>query len=313
MKQNNLPQSATDSLFANNDPNEVWFKAFDLIRSISPGFDHSLIRTLFDDVVRMFHGDYPDYAPIQTLYHDLPHTLDVFMCTVRLLHGLYVSGTTMTDDELTLAMSAALLHDIGYAQRLADASGTGAQFTHQHVRRGIEFTTSYFTEKKFPLRYMEALEPIILATDLAQPFEQIDFPDERTKLLGQIIVSADMIGQMADRTYLEKLLFLYMEFSEARLGNYENIHDMLRQTGVFYTGIREKLDEELGGQYHYLTQHFKHTLGQEKNFYLESIEKNIDYLSKIIALDDAEHFSMLKRGSIVEKSQSMARGASQQQ
>jgi len=38
---------------------------------------------------------------------------------------------------------------------------------------------------------------------------------------------------------------------------------------------------------------------------MESIEKNIAYLSKVIALDENEFLTMLKRGGIVDQSQNL--------
>ena len=292
-------------LFANNDPDEVWAKAISIVRRINPDYDSAFARTAFDDVMRIFRGEYPGYCPIKTLYHNLPHTLDVFLCSVRLLHGVHVSGTHLSDDEITMIMIATLMHDIGYAQLIEEESGTGAQFTQSHVRRGVNFMRRYLAEKRFPHGLADPLEPIILSTDPALTFSQLGFPDERARLLGKIVGTADLTGQMADRTYLEKLLFLYLEFKEAHFGNFQNVHDMLRQTGNFYSNTRKKLDEELGGMYTQLTFHFKDTLGVEENYYLESIEKNIAYLNQIIAHKEAEYLSMLKRGGIVEKAQSI--------
>lgn len=292
-------------LFANSDPDEVWAKALGIVKRINPDYDPALARAAFDDVMRVFRGKYPGYCPIKTLYHNLPHTLDVFLCSVRLLHGVHVSGTHLSDDEITMVMIATLMHDIGYAQLIEEESGTGAQFTQSHVRRGVEFMLRYLAEKQFPHGLADPLEPIILSTDPALIFTQLDFPDERARLLGKIVGTADLTGQMADRTYLEKLLFLYLEFKEANFGNFQNVHDMLRQTGKFYEITRKKLDEELGGMYAKLTFHFKDTLGVENNYYLESIEKNIAYLNQIIAHKEAEYLTMLKRGGIVEKAQSI--------
>jgi len=94
-------------------------------------------------------------------------------------------------------------------------------------------------------------------------------------------------GRWADRTYLEKLLFLYLEFEEAHFGNYQNTYDLLRQTKSFYEITREKLDGAFGGMYVNLSHHFKEVMGVEKNYYLESIEKNIAYLEKVVALNEA--------------------------
>ena len=111
---------------------------------------------------------------------------------------------------------------------------------------------------------------------------------------------------MADRSYLEKLLFLYLEFKEAQFGNYANLHDLLRQTKSFYEATREKkLDGKFEGIYKNLTLHFKDYMGMETNYYMESIEKNIAYLAKVISLDETEFLTMLKRGGIVDQSQKL--------
>src|SRR5574340_1595212 len=82
----NTPTSAEiNNLFANGEPDEVWPKAVGIIGRINPAYDFRIARTAFDDVVRLFRGEYPGYCPIRTLYHDLNHTLDVFLCAVRLI------------------------------------------------------------------------------------------------------------------------------------------------------------------------------------------------------------------------------------
>jgi len=298
--------SEIHKLFANSNPDEAWAKAADIVRRINPAHDFFLAHMTFDDVIRLFRGDYPGYCAIRTPYHDLPHTLDVFMCAVRLMHGVHVSGTPLTDNEITWIMMAALLHDIGYAQLRGEESGSGAQYTQSHVDRGIAFMQRYLTERHFPPDFAAHLEPMMLGTNPALVFSEINFPDARTRMLAQIVGTADLVGQMADRTYLEKLLFLYLEFKEAHFGNYQNIHDMLRQTKGFYEITRgEKLDEAFEGVYTKLAFHFKDYFGIENNYYLESIEKNIAYLSKVISLNEEEHLSMLKRGGIVEKSRAL--------
>ena len=304
--KNLLAASEIHNLFANGNPEEVWAKAVDIVRRTSLAYDFFLARTAFNDVVRLFHGEYSGYCPIRTLYHDLIHTLDVFMCAVRLMHGVHISGTRLTDNEITWIMMASLMHDIGYAQLYSEEAGTGAQYTLDHVKRGIEFMRRYIIDQHFPPDFSTPLESMIHSTDPALVFSEINFPNARTRLLAQIVSTADMVGQMADRSYLEKLLFLYLEFKEAHFGNYQNMHDLLRQTKNFYEITRKKkLDETFEGIYKNLALHFKDYLGVESNYYLESIEKNIAYLSKVISLNEAESLSMLKRGGIVEKAQAM--------
>lgn len=294
-----------NSLFANSAPDVAWRKATDVIRRISPDYDFALLSSTYQDVLHLFHGEYVGYTSIKTLYHDLSHTLDVVLCAIRLMHGIHVSGTAMHDDDITLIMMATLMHDVGYAQVLGEESGTGAQFTQTHVQRGIAFMRRYVDSRRLPAALADRLAPVMLCTDPAQKFAQIDFPDQRARLLAQIVGTADLTGQMADRTYLEKLLFLYLEFKEAHFGNYQSTLDMLRQTQKFYEVTRDKLDTVYDGIYAKLTFHFQDTLGMPNNYYMESIEKNITYLAKVIASDEAEYLAMLKRGGIVEKSRAI--------
>lgn len=297
-----IPTAAEiNNLFANGNPEEVWPKAAEIVRHISPAYDFRLARTAFDDIVHLFRGEYPGYCPIGTLYHDLHHTLDIFLCAVRLMHGVHISGTRLADNEMTMIMMAALLHDVGYAQLEGEETGTGAQYTQSHVSRGVEFMQRYVVDRRLPPELAASLKCIILCTNPALPLSEIPFPDERMRLLGQIVGAADLTGQMADRTYLEKLLFLYLEFEEAHFGSYQNIQDLLRKTRKFYEITQIRLDGDLDGIYAKLSFHFKDWFGVENNYYLESIEKNIAYLSKVTSLNEEKYLSMLKRGGIVEK------------
>ena len=302
----NIPTSdEVNSLFSNSNPDLVWVKATGIIRRISPGYDFTLVRTVFDDVMRLFGGNYAGYSAIKTLYHDLPHTLDIFLCAVRLMHGVHLSGTRLSNKEMTLIMIATLMHDVGYSHLDGEQGGTGAQYTQTYVKRSIAFMKKYLNDWHLPTSFAASLEPMITSTDPALNFVEIDFPDERTRLLGQIVLTAELTGQMADRTYLEKLLFLYLEFKEAQFGNFQNTNDLLRHTHSLYAATREKLDGALGALHAKLSFHFRDMMGVNNNYYLEAIEKNMAYLSKVIALNDAEYLTMLKRGGIVEKSQAL--------
>lgn len=298
--------SEINELFNNDDPKVVWDKTTCIIRRMSPAYDFTLIQSVYEDVMGLFRGEYPGYSPIKTLYHDLPHTLEVFLCGVRLMHGVHVSGDNLQDEEITLIMLAILMHDVGYAQRKGEESGTGAQYTQTHVQRGIEFMRKYFAERDFSPDIAATVTGMIMGTEHNQPFARIDFDDERARMLARIVATADITGQMADRIYLEKLLFLYLEFREAQFGSYQSMYDLLCQTNRFYEMTREKLDSALGGIYKKLEFHFRETMGVCENYYLLSIEKNMDYLSKVIARDQAELFTMLKRNGVVEKSLKLA-------
>lgn len=299
MKKAPTPAEISE-LFDNTDPNIVWDKVTVVIRRISPHYDFTLVHKVYKDVMRMFFGEFPGYAPIKTLYHDLSHTLEVFMCGVRLMHGVHRSGDKLSDEELTLMMLAILMHDIGYAQRRGEEFGTGAQFTQTHVQRGGEFMEHYFGERMFPSAILVDVKDMILGTEHFRPFAQIDFATERSRMLARIVATADITGQMADRKYIEKLLFLFHEFREAQFGSYQGMFDLLGKTKGFYTVTREKLDGVLDGIYHKLEYHFEDVYGERRNYYIESIEKNIAYLELVVAQSEDDYIKMLKRNGIAE-------------
>lgn len=292
-------------LFDNTDPDVVWSKVTAVIARINPDYDFTVVRKVYRDVIRLFYGEFPGYGPIKTLYHDLSHTLEVFMCGARLMHGVHVSGEHLRDAELTQMLLAILMHDLGYAQRLGEETGTGAQHTRTHVQRGIEFMKRHFAERMMPADILVDVTGMILGTEHFRPFDQIDFESDRTRMLARIVATADITGQMADRKYLEKLLFLYHEFKEAGFGNYQNMFDLVSQTNHFYSLTREKLDGVLGGIYHKLSFHFLDSMGVENNYYMEAIAGNMAYLEKVVAQGEQDMYAMLKRNNIAESARKL--------
>lgn len=283
-------------LFENNDPGETWEKALLIALNIDRSFDVVTARQVFDDVMKVFRGQYPGYCAIKTPYHDLSHTLNVFICAVRLTHGVHVSGTPMTQRDIMLVMIAALMHDIGYAQTLDEDTGTGAQFTRCHVERGISFMKAYFDGNGLlPRSYVAQLEPMMRGTNHTLAFHDIKFPSDHTVVLGQIVSTADFTGQMADRSYLEKLPYLYEEFAEAQYGGFEDLNDLLQKTEQFYATTRKIMDTDLGRIYQRLRHHFRKQMGIDRDYYLESIEKNLAYLQRIIRNGKTGYRSVLRR------------------
>jgi hypothetical protein len=180
------------ALFGSHTHCQIWQDAQSIIKRISPNYDFHFAQTAFDDVIRLFRGEYLGFQEIKTLYHDMQHTLSVFLCAVRLMHSMHLSGNHLSDDEVTMVVIASLMHDTGYAQLLDDESGTGAQYTQTHVERGIEFMEIYLAEQQFPAKFTLPIKCMMLCTNPALSLTDIRFPDERTRFLGQIVSTADL-------------------------------------------------------------------------------------------------------------------------
>ncbi|MGE4554065.1 MAG: hypothetical protein AB7D57_13215, partial [Desulfovibrionaceae bacterium] len=150
-----------------------------VVRLMHPHFDFTHYARAFADVVRLFIGDYPGYRACNTAYHDLTHTLAVLLATARLLHGVNAAGRPVSARTTCLALTSALLHDVGYLQNEDETEGTGARYTLVHVTRSIDFMRGYFACHGRSTRDAEDAAAMIRCTDLAVPVPSIPFADDQ--------------------------------------------------------------------------------------------------------------------------------------
>lgn len=286
-------------LLDSNDPDAVWQQAAQVVQRLRPGHDLKPVAHVYGDVVALFHGHLPGYQEVRTPYHNLAHTLGTFLCTARLLHGAALTGRTPTAADVDCALQAALFHDAGYALRDDEQGGSGGQLTAVHVDRGVEFMRRYLADAD-EARLM-ALECAIRCTDPRQLPTKTVCQCGQPQLAGFVVGTADLVSQMADREYLERLLFLYYEFVEAGMAQYESVHGLLEGTLDFYQVARKRVYEELDGVADWLRLHFLDALGVDRNLYVEAMERNMAYLSDVLRHDKDERLAMLKRGGIVEQ------------
>lgn len=301
MENSKAQQLNLASLFDLSDPQALWHEAAALAERIVPGIDLSPVSKTYEIVLQLFAGTYPGFRQIITPYHDRDHTLDIFMCSLCVLHGLKLSGQAIDTLGLQAGMIGALLHDSGYAQTADDIDGTGAKYTHEHVQRGIAFMHQHADEFAISPTLANAVDCVMQCTDHRIDPANIAFPTPLIRLIGLAVGSADLVGQMADRTYLEKLLFLYLEFKEAKIGDYRGMYDMLCKTSGFYKFVKNRLDTDLHGVYHHLDRHFQANASGTDNYYELSIEKNLKYLDSIVEASEEEFLERLKRGGIVQQ------------
>lgn len=274
-----------------------------ILEIISPDFDIDPVKYAYNTVTSIFRGDWPGYRPCNTEYHDLSHTTDAFLAMARLTHGAVVNGETFTNRSITLGLIAALLHDVGYIQEEHDTEGTGAKYTANHVQRGIDFLERHGTEFGLIDEEIADCRAMILCTDLAVDISTILFQSAKVKLLGKILASADLLAQMADRAYLEKLLFLYYELKEAGFSEFENEVDLLQETVHFYDFIAQRLKTTLDGTDRHMRSHFISRWGIRADLYHIAIENQRNYLRKILEIPNSDPRDHLKRGGIVDKIQ----------
>jgi len=289
------------NLIPMDSPQDVLDEAIVILDLISPDFDTAPVTSAFNMVVNLFSGKYPGYRACNTEYHDLRHTIDTFLAMARLIHGAVLDGETFTDRHISLGLIAAFLHDAGYIQEEHDKDGTGSKHTTNHVQRSMDFLERHGSELGLSYEEITDGRAIIIGTDLAVDISTIVVTSDKVELLGKMLGSADILAQMADRIYLEKLLFLYCEFKEAGIGDYESQVDFLQKTLAFYDFIAQRLKTTLDATDRFVSSHFASRWGTHANLYHVAIENQRNYLKQILEIQDSDPRDHLKRNGIVDK------------
>jgi len=263
-----------------------------------PGASFDKIWLAFHDFERLFTGNYPGYLGCDTTYHDMQHSLDMTLALTRLIIGYERSADKnerLGPERAQMAIITSLFHDSGYIRHedRDQEFDNGAAFTMQHVSRGADFLRRYLPEIGMASS-AEVSSVIVHFTGYEVDVSDIELDDPRDVLCGQMLGTADLIAQMADRCYLEKCRDrLYKEFvlggvaiESATPGDYyvryNSGTDLLKKTPIFYQQVtRERLQNQFNRAYQHLE-----VLFDGRNPYIDAIKKNINHLIRVLQEDD---------------------------
>lgn len=196
-------------------------------------------------------------------YHDYQHTMLVTDVGQTILRGRLLSLGDVSPHEWLHAVIALLFHDIGYVRGLlrddtennyvSDEAGTritppigatDACMMPYHVTRSCIFVHERF-----------AADPLIDVSTIASYIEMTRFPVpkdqhyQKVDTFAGLVRAADLIGQMGDPLYPNKLSRLFQEFVETgeaeRLG-YGNVDELrLGYPEFFYDQVFPYISEGL--------------------------------------------------------------------
>jgi hypothetical protein len=193
------------------------------------------------------------------------------------------------------------MHDTGYIQKVGDTKGTGAKYTRTHVERSVEFTKRYFTIKNYPVADFTFCKNCLNCTGLSVKIDNINFISEENRLLGKILGVADLVGQMSDWNYLEKLPALFEEYQEGKVTGYETEFDLIRETPDFWRFSQERFKTELGNVDRYLKDHFRVRWGIDRDLDREAIEFNMSRLNYILKNFPSDYRKFLCRHNLPDQ------------
>lgn len=281
-----------------DSPKDILVEVQSILGNVSPKINIASVTYAFLTTINLFQGRYAGYLACNTNYHDMRHTVETFLAAARLIDGAVLDGERFDAHNIVVGLKAALFHDSGYIQEHDDKEGTGAKYTANHVHRSMDFFERHKAELGLSDSDAAAGQAMILCTQLDENIGNIYFPSKDIEVLGRILAVADLLAQMADRIYLEKLLLLYDEFEEGNIGNYENEEDLLRKTLSFFDFVSERINKTLEKSQLYMRLHFETRWNLCENLYTVSFNKQKSYLEKIIASSNGNLIKHLKRGGL---------------
>ena len=195
-------------------------------------------------------------ANSNALYHNVEHTIFVTLVGQEILRGKHIRQGGVSCEDWLHFMISLLCHDIGYVKGVCRqdrtafrvyATGehnktitlppgsTDASLTNYHVDRGKLFIEERFGGHK--LIDAEIIKKNIELTRFPVPLDSdhqdtIDYPG--------LVRAADLIGQLSDPRYLEKIAALYYEFEETGVNRqlgYRNPDDVRQNYPKFYWNV----------------------------------------------------------------------------
>jgi hypothetical protein len=301
--QDRLNQNDVTNRVNVEDPARVRDAVVALYAARYPRIELAPVERAFADFEALFEGNYPGYLACDTLYHDMRHTLDMTLAMARLIDGHDRScavADRLGPRRAVLGVLVALLHDSGYLKRISESGvENGAVFTKTHVSRGAEFLSAYLPKIGFSAEAAVAAR-LVHFTGYEMEIDDIRVEDPRDRLIGCLVGTADLIGQMSDRMYLEKCReFLYKEFVWGKIARerlpdghevvrYASPEDLIIKTPGFYEYVaRTRIQKKLGSVDRYAEAHF-----DGPSLYQSEIDRNMDFLRETIETAD---FNRLRR------------------
>jgi len=281
-------------------PQAVLDEAITVVARFSADTDPLAIRSAFDQTVSLYQGEWEHTKGCNTDYHDLKHVTDCFLAMARLFHGAVQTGISFSPRQVHQGLVAALLHDAGYLQNSEDGEGTGAKYTAYHVRRSMDFMQQHFAAFGLQENEIHASMAMIHCTDLNCELASVPFPDKTTEQIGKMLATADILAQMADRIYLEKLLFLFYELEEARVQGYRDELDLMHQSEEFFIHMADRFESQLSSSNRFMVHHFKARWKIDADLYQKAIDNQRTYLTTILKAVDDDPRDRLRRSRIVE-------------
>ncbi|MBD0333874.1 MAG: metal-dependent phosphohydrolase [Cyanobacteria bacterium Co-bin13] len=236
------------------NPNKILINSF--VEALREGYSSTYggLKSNYADIIAWVGSmGLENIANGNALYHNVEHTIYVTLVGQEILRGRHIREGGVSCEDWLHFMISLVCHDIGYIrgvcrqdsipkntfatgrdnETVALPSGaTDAGLTPYHVDRG-----KLFVEERFGGHHLINAEVVKENIELTRFPVPSDSDHQDTIRYPGLVRAADLIGQLADPRYLQKIPSLFYEFEETGVNQhlgYHNPEDLRLNYPKFY-------------------------------------------------------------------------------
>jgi hypothetical protein len=244
--------------------------------------DFQTVRNMFDKYVGYFRTG---HRGLQFPHAEITHGTDTFLAFSRILDGYSIENKSLPVGKARTGLITSFFHNISGARTFLAHNSANADFLKREFREVGMGGEEYGLASK-----------MVECTGLDVDISGLSFKNKSEKILCFMTGTANIIGQMASRTYLERLFFLYHRVKQEKVISAGSVLYILKKTTDFYKNrARKMLDRDFQGLYKYCLTHFRKRYGINRNLYMESIENQLKYLDTILKRYPRSYWKKLRR------------------
>lgn len=268
-----------DSLVGRDAP-VVFEEILEILHAIAPKFDTTRISAAYNDAFDLFSGHYPGYKAATSDFYDFNHTMAVALAYIRLAHGTIINGTELSPAVVELGLICAFFHDSGLIEKEETGSSSSTILLQDNERRSAAFLKAWLKSRNASRGDMENCASILRCTNMNCLPESISFYSKDIQVVAYILGTSDILAQMADRMYLEKLPILVTELQAGKGGDECLESRVFHETEHFFnTVVTERLFGQFNGVAKNMRSHFRVYKNIDCDPYLESVTGQIQHIS----------------------------------
>lgn len=260
----------------------------------------AVVTKAYHTAFQLYRGELRGYLRCDTDYHDFAHAAETFLAMARLLHGAQRASEKLTQRDLAVGLTAAILHDSGYIRTSNESTDKGARYRSEHEMRGMAFVSKHGEAIGLTQPEITDCRTMIQGTVMTEDVTTMPFESDSQELLTRMLSASDLLAQLSSATYLERLTFLHEEDSEALTPRYRDPLDCCRKAVLFDEQARARLQNNLEQADVYLANHFKARWNTPGNLYRVSMDRQIHFLTEVIDRKGFDPRCHLRRWGSVE-------------